>query len=437
MIGSLYESALYFFNALIPPPHRRVPRDAQYAWFYGLTLFLLVLMAGLARRRGTWLMRLALFPFAMAAMLQFIYGFFSDEEPVNRAFGTWGLQLALKLIEYVHSPEPTLKLSEIQKEKGSDKPQSHSSRSLLLSPLYFLYDGLELIFTFRGFDWQFGAETGVRKPPQWLNTKSRPRFVLHVIIVIIRDSLICDVAQTVIQTVGLGGTERRSMFSFGGGNILAKYSISTSLHILSGVVIVYGLEMMYLMCALIGVLFCGSEPTSWLPLVEKPWISTSLHDLWGRRWHQLFRRSFLLVGGYPLAVIVRLFLVRDTSTTGAEAKKSSLNPSAIAIGTCVASAMIHYWDFYALSHGTMPGYLTVAFFIAQGVGLTLERELKRVTGKVVGGFRGWLWVFFWMVVVAQPFIDSWHRLGFLDKAIVPPELSPMHHFVVPYIREHL
>ncbi|KAF8313880.1 hypothetical protein DL93DRAFT_1139044 [Clavulina sp. PMI_390] len=419
-MNASHEYALDALQLLIPPPENRLPRSGPYyAWFNGLTLALFVAMAGMARRQGTWPIRLAVFPFAMLAMLRFIYGFVSDEEPQNRFFGTWGLQCCLKLVDYVRSPEPMLKLSELQsKDDRAKSPQHTSTWDYLLSPLHFIYDAFELMVTFRGFDWQFGQEIGLRKPDHWTPTTSRARFVFDSLYIVLRGLLLCDVSQTILQMAGVLGVERHSMFAFGGSNMLARYATSTALHFVSSILIIYGMEFIYGVCSLVGVLLCGSSPASWPPLFDNPWISTSLHDLWGRRWHQLLRRSCLIAGGYPLATVVaRITSIAKGNSSSNPDKKSlgriSLHPTPVAIGTLLTSGILHHWDYYAQRSGRMPGFSTIAFFSAQGAALALEREWKKITGKPVHGFWGWLWTLFWMGIVAQPlckwtsFSNSW------------------------------
>jgi hypothetical protein len=65
------------------------------------------------------------------------------------------------------------------------------------------------------------------------------------------------------------------------------------------------------------------------------------------------------------------------------------------------SGFLHSWDYYALASGKTPGLPTILFFAAQGVGLALEREWKRRTGKKVSGFVGWVWVVLWTVGAGQ------------------------------------
>lgn len=168
--------------------------------------------------------------------------------------GTWGIQFALKLVEYTIHRGPILKLSEAQEASSRQKNHSELSvspkgdiklpgahKSYLSSASSFLYDAFELIFTWRGIGWQFGAETGVRAPPASRNVGNRGVFLLQTFISIIQNSLICDVAHTLIQLTPAGTPAGGSIFDFGGDNLVHKYAISTALHVLSGIVILFGM----------------------------------------------------------------------------------------------------------------------------------------------------------------------------------------------------
>lgn len=95
MYGFDERPALSRFGAVlryvIPPPADRLPRSAETASYYLIPFILLLVMAGLARRPGTWALRLAIFPFAVAAVLRGAYGFvYLDPQQVgaNQAFGS-------------------------------------------------------------------------------------------------------------------------------------------------------------------------------------------------------------------------------------------------------------------------------------------------------------------------------------------------------------
>lgn len=151
-----------------------------------------------------------------------------------------------------------------------------------------------------------------------------------------------------------------------------------------------------------------SDPKSWPPFADSPWLSTSLHDFWGRRWHQTLRRHFLELGGVPFASIYRSLFDRNHpgAKTVGKVKSKTRNQGAIAFGTFLISGLHHMLCTYATLRGEVMGWPCVLFFVAQSGGLMLEREWKRRTGKSVGGFGGWLWTTLWMLIVGQAFCAS-------------------------------
>lgn len=162
------------------------------------------------------------------------------------------------------------------------------------------------------------------------------------------------------------------------------------------------MSLTYNIVALVSVILLHSDPRGWPPLMDLPWLSTSLHDFWGRRWHQLLRRPFLLVGGVPFAHIYRA-LSGSASKNKNVAQKQGLSPSAIAFGTFVASGLHHSLMSYSTLRGRPYGYGTFFFFAAQSLGLALETEWRNKTGKRVGGFSGWIWTALWLIIGGQIF----------------------------------
>src|ERR1700712_3871734 len=101
---------------------------------------------------------------------------------------------------------------------------------------------------------------------------------------------------------------------------------------------------------------------------------------------------------------------------------------------------------YPIGPGKMPGWACIGFFMAQSVGMMVERVFRAVTGRRVGGWMGTIWVWCWIVGGGQlcselsfetyfipgarftdyhPLkVDSWYRSGFNSGVYVPPSLSP-------------
>ena len=193
-----------------------------------------------------------------------------------------------------------------------------------------------------------------------------------------------------------------------GSNFLESAAISTAIHCASGLFVVFRtspsydssshsnsrrFDVLYQILLAIGELIAvfsiavlNSDPKSWPPVFDQPWLSTSLHEFWGQRWHQLFRQMFLFAGGYPLQAIL--------SPLG-----KAVSEAGFLFGTFLASALVHNVGFYAT--GTTPGWPCILFFTGQSVGLCLERAWRAATGKRVGGLVGWLWVVLWIVGLGQ------------------------------------
>lgn len=278
-------------------------------------------------------------------------------------------------------------------------------KSLPRAIVDFIYDGLELLFNARGIGWEFGTGEGLYIPKETRNVQNRMIFCLQTLFSILIHFLIMDIVDTILRaTPGLGTPSGGSIFAFG-SNTLEKYAISTGLHLITVIMIsvgqsplfvshsidfelnalddpcLTGLEIGYEYMTLFAVIFLRSDPATWPPLADKPWVSTSLHEFWGQRWHQTIRRSTVLVGGYPFAFL--------------------FGPHGLALGVFLASAIQHQFFFYADKSGRMPGWPSALFFLGQAAGLAMEREWKRRTGRYVGRWSGRAWIALWLVVGGQ------------------------------------
>jgi len=162
-------------------------------------------------------------------------------------------------------------------------------------------------------------------------------------------------------------------------------------HLASGTCIIAGFRLFYELIVLIAVGLLRHQPTSWPPIFDNPFASTSLAELWAKRWDQVLRRSFIIYGGYPgKAVAGRIGLV---------------------LGVFLASGIFH--ECGALAMGCQWSNRVVAFFFSQGVLIVFERGWGAVTGRRVGGWPGMIWVYFVILGLGQPCVDAWHRRGLL------------------------
>ena len=149
-------------------------------------------------------------------------------------------------------------------------------------------------------------------------------------------------------------------------------------------------EGVYQLNSAIFVTLFWQHPSQWPPLFDRPWASTSLSDLWGRRWHQMVRHVGVTLGGQPLTY----FLGRP----------------GYVLGTFLVSGIIHCIEFRANGRG---GHAIVEgdFYVMNAVGVLLERTWSKVAGRRVCGIYGWIWTLVWVTIWAVPMVDGWSKVG--------------------------
>lgn len=55
----------------------------------------------------------------------------------------------------------------------------------------------------------------------------------------------------------------------------------------AGIGIYQGMTYLYHTFAALAIGLFGWQPEEWPPFYDKPWMATSLYELWGKRWHQV------------------------------------------------------------------------------------------------------------------------------------------------------
>lgn len=220
----------------------------------------------------------------------------------------------------------------------------------------------------------------------------------------------------------------------------ALSAISNTIHVLAfGLAIYITLEMGYamltvLMLTVTSLLRCvlprGIAPAefdrlAYPRLMQRPYVSTSLHEFWGKRWHALFRRQFLICGYVPAVKICRLLRLpvtaqRAAGIMGAFAASGVLHEScqyfssaAFAPALLVRSQSLKTSMLsFTVNHATPwtprdPKYRTFTFFFLQSFGLVAEAAFTRITGRRVSGILGWLWTFTFLLYFGRMMGDCW------------------------------
>lgn len=333
-----------------------------------------------------------------------------------------------KSLEFAFTPEGMLKLGEsrpgIVKGKAKDKsntnnftPNGHANLDSDTPHPYiapWLGDAFELAHSLRGLRWKFGQGAYIPPDPRPLSPPSA--FLRSTAITFIKHYLTLDLIESCLKLFpGSISTPLGGSIFYSSLPPFQRYAVATLIHTLTGTAILEGFGMVYDLVTLIAVGLFRSDPTSWPPIIDAPWRASSMHDLWARRWHQLLRRTFLIFGGYP----GRFF------TFGSDI--------GLIFGAFIASGLFHECAMYAMRRGY--DHSATIFFAMQGPVLLGERLWRKVTGRRVGGWAGRLWVYFMMLIVAQPMVDAWHRRGLAGGRVIPPTLSPVRQILFPVIRK--
>lgn len=145
----------------------------------------------------------------------------------------------------------------------------------------------------------------------------------------------------------------------------------------------------YHLCAMVGV---GSG--IWIDeefprFMDQPWRADSLNDLWGRRYHQLLRDTLILW--------TRPF--------------ENLPKSIYILIIFLASALFHIIISIPFGDSTKTPY--PIFYTSQGVGCTLERVYRNITGKRVSGWSGRIWTWGWLMVWAGSMVSEYYTTGWI------------------------
>jgi hypothetical protein len=156
------------------------------------------------------------------------------------------------------------------------------------------------------------------------------------------------------------------------------------------VVMCTSIDIYYHIASLGGRILLRQPAWQWPPISNRPWMSTSIAELWSLRWHQLFRYVFVTFGSRPGGALL--------GRVGA------------LMGAFAISAVLHDLSLWGLGRGTEFRAVGGSFLL-MGAGAVLEHAFKVVTGRRVGGVWGWVWTMVWTTACGTLFIDAWARHG--------------------------
>jgi Membrane bound O-acyl transferase family len=277
------------------------------------------------------------------------------------------------------------------------------------------WNALDLMFNLRGIGWTWSK--GLRFPPETRPTNSTPAFLLATMISFVQHVILLDGLQYIVQSF--------SPSTFGspaGGTIFDpslppfhRYARSSLITMLSGLVIYCAIRLCYDFCTLCGIILFRQYPAQWPPIFNQPWQSTSVSDFWAKRWHQVFRDSFMFVGGRPMD----FFAGRLGSV----------------IGVFFVSGLLHDLGLWGMGRGT-DFWHVVGFFSIMGVGVVIEAVWRNTSGTKVHGWIGWAWTMLWVIGWGNLVVDAWLRSGLAGSIFMPESRRPGKIFI-DYITSNL
>ncbi|EIN09996.1 hypothetical protein PUNSTDRAFT_113285 [Punctularia strigosozonata HHB-11173 SS5] len=386
------------------------------------------ILAGLVLVQNTRLVRLALGPIACGLTYHAATSY--DLAKVKGpGFEYWNfglvvimIALAMRMFEWSLQREP------LRKTSGQAN--------------HIVLDALDLAFNTRGLGWTWSRGLHVPRPIK----ASTPRFLLRTVLHAACYFITFDTLHYFVQSFGTA-----TFGSPAGGTIfdaslppLRRYLRSTFLTVTSGTVIYAALVLAYDLIILISFSICSvsgiiglsgyQDPEDWPPLFHKPYLATSLADFWGKRWHQAFRRSFIVIGAEPLRSLA-------LAVTGSR----NVARAAGVLGAFLISGVLHDWGMWGMGRGTDP-WRVIGFFVLSGVGMILENAWERHIlddgkwGKKrrlrVDGLGGWIWTIGWTILWGHMLVEAWLVRGLPGSVLIPEEHRPGR-MIVEYFRSNL
>lgn len=272
---------------------------------------------------------------------------------------------------------------------------TNSSPSIIL-------DAFDLASNLRGHGWEWSR--GLHFPRE-TRPASRIAFVARTFVSAVVHALICGSLHRAVLSfvpVEVGSIPAATSIFDETLPFLVRYFRASIIATFSAFSIYAVLQMGYDLCTIPAVLFLGQDPAQWPPAFDAPWCATSLGDFWGYRWHQWFRHTFLLLGGYPLSFV--------------------LGRAGIVLGSFLSSAVFHHIAMMALNSQVEIWRMLVGFGM-MAPGIVAERAFYQLTGRRVGGAVGWIWTMSWLVLWGSVMVEGFARAGmfgcssFIDSAL--------------------
>ena len=291
------------------------------------------------------------------------------------------------------------------------EPLKRHLRPANATPSIFM-DALDLATNLRGIGWS--RSKSAHFPAETRPASSRTVFCLYVLLSAVVQGFICSTLHIAVQAFS---PETLAVLS--GGTIFdanlppfIRYVRSSIITVTAAIGICFIVQVNYSVGTLIGVAVFRQDPAQWPPVIQAPWLATSVRDFWSRRWHQLFRRSFIVLGGWPLSII--------------------FGNVGFIFGSFLASGIFHN-VIVRMHNDSVEMWCMLFSFGMMGVGIVLEDVFASLTGRRVGGWKGWLWTMAWLLVWGSLIVDGFARGGMFASSSMLDSASPARAVVERYV----
>ncbi|KAF8486170.1 membrane bound O-acyl transferase family-domain-containing protein [Russula ochroleuca] len=275
-----------------------------------------------------------------------------------------------------------------------------------------LLNAFDLTFNARGIGWNWGKSIYI--PPSTPSSRKGPLDFLigHVITQTFFDFVLFaqqswDLSPSKYPTHRYGGTIFNPDLP-----PLRRYGKVMAMTFICPLGLCTSFQATYYLIGFLGMTVFGQVAEQWPPIFQAPWMATSLADFWGLRWHQVFKRSFVVCGAKPAAQ----FFGRAGGV----------------IGAFFVSGIMHDFGVWGSGLGTELSSVTL-FFVMMGVGCVLEGIWKEKTGSKVRGPLGWFWAMAWMFFWGSWIVDAWARRGLIISKMSADAARPSLYWV--YVAE--
>lgn len=265
------------------------------------------------------------------------------------------------------------------------------------------WNACDLMLNTRGIEWNWPK--GLILPKPVFETDSRTIFVLLSAVRLVLHAFAFDACLQIIRIFS-----PETFGSLNGGSLF-DHALSPGLELLRAVFVSFltvwmahfAMQWSYQFLAIVCIILFQQHPSQWPPLFDSPWLSTSLSELWGRRWHQMMRELLVTLGmrpfGYLFGRLGGLF------------------------GAFLVSGIFHDIELRSFGRGGN-SVAIIGFWVMNSAGVVLERVWKATTGRRVGGFWGRIWTFGWLALWGVPVVNEWAKAGRLGALSLPGELEP-------------